>query len=56
MAEEESAIDYEDLLGFALVADVALVVDATGVVTSARSGVHSARHQGYHDAQLPELP
>lgn len=46
MTHEELAGDNHDLFGFALIANVARIVDATRIVSSAGSVVNSARHEG----------
>jgi hypothetical protein len=55
VAEQESAIDNEDLLSLALVANIALIVNAASVIASTSSRVHPASQQSYNDIQLPEL-
>ena len=55
VAEQESAIDNEDLLSLALVTNIALIVNAASVIASTSSRVHPASQQSYNDIQLPEL-
>ena len=56
MADEEASTDDHDLLSLTKVGNIAHVIDASGVVASARSIPHSARNESQLSLQPAQLP